>query len=74
MRETFPSRRSSGYRQVLTWIKKLSGPRHPNYRIKYRPPNVMARKSVLPGLPVRTPSAPKAKPKKGSAKKTETPF
>ena len=72
-RAMFPSRESSGYRQVLTWIKKLSGPRHPNYRVKYRPPNVMAPTSVLPGLPVRTPATPK-KTKPNQPKKTNVPF
>ena len=61
----FPSRESSAYRQTLEWIKSLKGPRHPNYRIKHRPPNVMAPLSGLPGLPIMGPTTRPAK-KSGS--------
>ena len=34
----FRSMRDPRYRQVLTWIKDLNGPPHPDYRLDYRPP------------------------------------
>jgi len=67
----FSGRQASGYRQTLAWIKKLKGPQHPSYRIKDRPPNVMAAPAGLPGLPVRKP---KGKPRKKPDKKPEVPF
>jgi len=66
-RAPFPSREALAYRQTLAWIKKLKGPRHPNYRIKHRPPNVMAPPAGLPGLPT-------GKPTTKPAKKNTSPF
>ncbi len=62
-----PSRESSAYRQTLAWIKGLKGPRHPNYRIKHRPPNVMVPLAGLPGLPIGRPTT-------RPAKKSTSPF
>jgi hypothetical protein len=64
----FTSRNAAGYKQTLEWIKGLAGPIHPDYRIKERPPYVMAPPEGMPGL------APSKTPTTQPAKKTELPF
>ena len=72
IRPAFKSRQAAGYKQTLRWIQELSGPRHPSYRIKHRPPNAMAPPAGLPGL--RTlPKKPKTG-KEPEKKKPDTPF
>ncbi|HUS93493.1 MAG TPA: hypothetical protein VM695_16665 [Phycisphaerae bacterium] len=81
MRPPFASRQVPGYQSTLRWIQELSGPKHPNYRIKHRPPGAMTPPAGLPGLPTVTPPSPSGKgpgtdPKdKGKTpKKPEVPF
>jgi len=74
IRPAFTNREASGYKQTLEWIKSLAGPMHPDYRIKDRPPFVMAPPEGLPGLSTpKTMPAPKA-PASRPAKKGDTPF
>jgi hypothetical protein len=68
VKQAFPNRSAAGYKQTLEWIKSLAGPLHPDYRIKDRPPSVMAPPEGLPGLSPR--KAPATQP----AKKADLPF
>jgi len=67
IRPPFRAPTAGGYRTTLEWIKKLAGPRHPDYGIKKLPPNVMAPSTGLPGLNIPGPTT---KP----AKRTDVPF
>ncbi|MCD6303865.1 MAG: hypothetical protein J7M21_02765, partial [Planctomycetes bacterium] len=73
IRSAFRSRNDPGYRLTLQWIRSLKGPLHPDYRIKYLPPNVMKPVPVLPGLPAGGGKADKGG-KDQKKKKDQTPF
>ena len=55
MQMGFKNRKAGSYKRMLRWIDDLTGPPHPGYRLKYKPPfGIKLRTGVVIDLPLPT--------------------